>query len=72
MSKNCLCEMSYVPLYEMPFRQPFKVCSRFANPTSFSRQKDIMPRSLECLQKTTLRCLSADRDISYWNEKGKF
>ena len=57
MSKNCLCEMSYIPLYEMSFRQPCKISSRFANPTSFRRLKDILPRCLECLHKTSLRHL---------------
>ena len=33
MCKNCLCEMSYIPLYEMSFRQLCKISSRFANPT---------------------------------------
>ena len=60
MSKNCLYEMSYLPLYEMSFRQPCKISSRFANPISFRRLKDILPRCLECLHKTSLRCLFAD------------
>ena len=42
MFKNCLCEMSYIPLYEMSFRQLCKISSRFANPTSFRRLKDIL------------------------------
>ena len=57
MSKNCLCEMSYIPLYEMSFRQLWKISSRFANATSFRRLKDILPRCLECLPKTSLRHL---------------
>ena len=57
MSKNCLCEMSYIALYEMSFRQLCNIFSRFANPTSFMRLKDILPRCLECLHKTSLRHL---------------
>ena len=55
ISKNCLCEMSYIPLYEMSFRQLCKIRSRFAYPTSFRRLKDILPRCLDCLHKTSLR-----------------
>ena len=51
MSKNSLCEMSYIPLYQMSFRQLCKIFSTFANPTSFRRLKDILPRCLECLHK---------------------
>ena len=66
MSKNCLCEMCYIPLYEMPFRQLCKISSRFSNPTSFRRLKDILStRCLECLHKTSLRCLFADNDMLY-------
>ena len=65
MSKNCLCKMSYIPLYEMSFRQPCKISSRFANPKSFRRLKDILRRCLECLHKTSFRCLFADWDSSY-------
>ena len=32
----------YIPLYEISFRQPGKISSRFANPTSFRRLKDIL------------------------------
>ena len=60
MSKSCFCKMSYIPLYEMSFRQPCKISSRFANSTSFRRLKDILPKYLEWLHKTTLRCLLAD------------
>ena len=65
MSENCLCEMSYIPLYEISFRQPCKISSRFANPTSFRRLKDILPRCLECLHKTSLRYLFADWVVSF-------
>ena len=47
--------MSYIPLYEMSFRQLCKIRSRFAYPTSFRRLKDILPRCLDCLHKTSLR-----------------
>ena len=57
MSKNCLCEMSYIPLYEMSFRQLCKISSKFANLTLFRCLKDILPRCLECLHKTSLRHL---------------
>ena len=60
MSKNCLCEMSYIPQYEMSFRQLCKISSRFANPTSFRRLKDILPNRLECLRETSFRYLFAD------------
>ena len=60
MSKNCLCEMSYITLSEMSFRQLCKISSRFANPTSFRLQKDILSRCLVCLHKTSLRYLFAD------------
>ena len=33
--------MSYILLYEMFFRQLCKISSRFANPTSSRRQKDV-------------------------------
>ena len=49
MSKNCICKMSYTLLYEMPLRQPCKISSKFANPRSFRRLKDILPRCLACL-----------------------
>ena len=42
----------------MSIRLLYKISSRFANPTSFRRLKDILPRSLECLHKTSLRHLS--------------
>ena len=58
MSKNCLCEISYISLYEMSFRQLCKISSRFTNPTSFRGLKDILPRCLECLHKTSLRHFS--------------
>ena len=44
----------------MSFRQLCKISSRFANLTSFRRLKDILPRCLECLDKTSLICLFAD------------
>ena len=56
-SRNCLFKMLFVPLYEMSFRQLCKISSRFANPTSFKRLKDILPKCLECLHETSLRCL---------------
>ena len=61
MSKNCLCEMSYIPLYEMPFRQLCKISSRFAKPTLLgvwrtSRLKDILQRCLNYL----LNCLHTE------------
>ena len=65
MSKNCLCEMSYIPLYDMSFRQLCKISSKFANPTSFRRLKDILPRCLECLHKISLRYLFADWVVSF-------
>ena len=58
MSENCLCEMSHIPLYEMSFTQQYKISSRFLSWTSFRRLKDILPRCLECLHKTSLRHLS--------------
>ena len=57
MYKKCICEVSYIPLYEMSFRQQCKISSRFANPTSFRHLKDTMPKCLECLHKTSLRHL---------------
>ena len=54
MSKNSLCEMSYMSIYEMYFRQLCKISSRFANPTYFRRLKVIWPRCLECFHKTSL------------------
>ena len=51
VSKNCLCKMSYTLLYEMPLRQPCNISSIFANPRSFRRLKDILPRCLECLSR---------------------
>ena len=57
LSKNCLFEMSYIPLHEISFRQPCKISSTFANLTSLKRLKDILPRCLECLHKTSLKHL---------------
>ena len=55
MSKNCLCDMSYIPLHEIPFRHLCKASSRSANPTFFRCLKDILSRCLECLHKTSLK-----------------
>ena len=60
MFKNCLFKMFFISLFEMSFSQLCKISSRFANPTSFRRLKDIFPRCLECLLKTSLRCLFGD------------
>ena len=57
MSKNCLYEMSYIPLYEMSLKQLCKTSSRLENLTFFWRLKDISSRCLESLHKTSLRCL---------------
>ena len=57
MPKNCLCEMSYIPIYQIFFRQLCNISSRFANPISFRPVKEILPRCFECLHKTSLRHL---------------
>ena len=57
VSRNSLFEMSFIPINEMSFRQLCKISSRFANPTSFRRLKDILLRCLECLHKTSLKHL---------------
>ena len=54
MSKNCYSD---IPLYEMSFRQLYKISSRFANPTFLRRLKDILPRCLVCPHKASLRNL---------------
>ena len=65
VSSNCLCEISYIPLHEMSFRQLYKISYRFANPTFFRHLKDILPRCLECLHKTSLRHLFV-REFKCW------
>ena len=62
--------MSFIPLYEMSFRQlcKIKIFSRFANPKIFRRLKGILPRCLESLRKkffkASLRSLFVKWDVS--------